>query len=297
MITGEASMTARGLEKALEQDYDVVWSHNHRTMDFCQFDSTYDGEKELDITDYNMLESVANMVHPDIIVHTAAYVNTKLCQDHPYQAIDSNVKGTYNVATVANKVNSKIVYFSTTAIYDVHEYSILKPIVEDTPKKPATIYGITKYAGELLCHSMIPKDKLLVIRPCFMYGGKFDHASAFCKAIRSAVEGNTIDVLLNPDCYKDYFYLTDAMAAVKCLLDNEALGDYNISQGFPRTFARYMEVIADFIGKPPHIIYHPETDYMHNHIVDNAKLRKFGWAPRVDVEEGLRLSYNDIYNK
>ncbi len=137
-ITGENSMTAQALEKALWQDYQIVWSSANKDKLLCDFFSVYSNDNELDVCSRRLLEIMKNR-QPDIIVHLAAIVGTELCTKRSKDAIRSNVQGTLNVIKVAKDTNAKLIYFSTTAIYDPKDYDYNKPIIEDTKKNPKTI--------------------------------------------------------------------------------------------------------------------------------------------------------------
>ncbi len=288
-ITGEAGMTAQALEKVLEKDYDVVWGYNHRDKNVCSFRSIYnDNMYELDITDYATLEREIQKSIPDIIVHLGAIVGTDMCLRYPKLAIDSNIKGTYNIVKIAAEFDCKLVYFSTTAIYDINNYGRNNPITEDTSKKPKTLYGITKYSGELICNSVMNPEKLLIIRPCFVFGGKEDHHSALSKIVNAAKLDKQEIVLMNLNNYKDYLYLDDEIAAIKFLIDNDAEGDYNVSRGTPLKLYMYVGIISSILGKVPNVKYVPQKDYLHNHIVSNKKISSLGWFPRISIEEGIK---------
>lgn len=68
----------------------------------------------------------------DIIVHAAAMKQIPMCEDHPFEAVETNVIGAKNVckAAIENKV-TKTVFIST-----------------DKAVSPANLYGATKLAGE-----------------------------------------------------------------------------------------------------------------------------------------------------
>jgi UDP-glucose 4-epimerase len=290
-ITGELGMTALYLDKLFSQNnsgYEIVWGASNREISHCTFNSVYGNGNELDICNYQALEYDISMTRPDIIVHLAGIVGTDLCNRMPEQAVKSNVWGSYNIAKLSVKYNCKLVYFSTTAIYDPNAYHLGKPIREDTSKLPQTHYGITKYAGELISKSTAAKN-LLVIRPCFVYGGKNDYHSALSKAVKSLHSGKNFDIFLDQVKSKDYLYVVDEIAAIKMLIDQDRTGDYNISFGNPRPFGEYVNLVEKELSGKVNFTYYPETDYLHDHIVDNAKIKSIGWKPKISLLEGIEL--------
>ena len=128
-----------------------------------------------DIRDYTSLRNeMTRHKNADWVVHLAAIVNTVTCDLAGRHSYEVNVIGTHNVAELTKEIKAKYCYFSTTAIYQPG----VEPIMEDSPKNPATLYGFTKYMGELTSEFLYKNDKnkLLIIRPCFAFGGVDDHS-------------------------------------------------------------------------------------------------------------------------
>ena len=100
----------------------------------------------LDITDKNQTDEVISRVHPDLIIHCAAYTNVDKAEDDLDTAIKLNVFGAKNVAIAAQKVNATMVYISTDYVFDGVKTTPYLP--SDSPN-PINNYGLTKYQGEL----------------------------------------------------------------------------------------------------------------------------------------------------
>ncbi|MGZ9585245.1 polysaccharide biosynthesis protein [Paenibacillus marinisediminis] len=85
-----------------------------------------------DVRDKGALSSACRGV--DIVFHLAALKHVPVCEEHPYEALKTNVIGTQNVieAAIDNQVE-KVVYIST-----------------DKAANPSNFYGMTKAIGEKL---------------------------------------------------------------------------------------------------------------------------------------------------
>ena len=74
----------------------------------------------LDITDAKEVEKVILDVHPDVIIHCAAWTAVDMAEDDDkvskVRAI--NAGGTQNIATVAKELDAKMVYISTDYVFD-----------------------------------------------------------------------------------------------------------------------------------------------------------------------------------
>ena len=92
---------------------------------------------------------------PDIIYHLAAQSGGEGAYDDPKKDFDSNGYGTYLMAKLAKKIKCKyFVYASSVAVYGSN-----KKITEKTKINPDSIYGISKYTGEMFVDQILKKTK------------------------------------------------------------------------------------------------------------------------------------------
>ncbi|GAG92466.1 unnamed protein product, partial [marine sediment metagenome] len=74
--------------------------------------------KEIDITEFDKVSSYLKRIRPSTVIHAAASVGAKECEEDKETAYKTNVVGTYNVAKACQKNNIKLVYLSTDTIFD-----------------------------------------------------------------------------------------------------------------------------------------------------------------------------------
>jgi nucleoside-diphosphate-sugar epimerase len=291
-ITGECGCIAKYLDRILPNEgYEVVWGYTHRESRWCFFSSMWKNGTELDICDKELLDSRIEKTHPDIVIHTAGVVDTFLCEQFPEQSVRSNVYGSYNVATICRDRNIQLVYFSTTAIYDPNDYDG-KKITLNTKIAPQTIYGVTKYAGEQICKNIV--KNLIVLRPCFVYGGSDDMHSSIARLIRTSITHVPVRILLSPTIQKDYMRVEDLISAIVKIMDWGLPGEYNISRGTPVPFRKVIDTIQEVLQEGLWYDLVPEADYLKNHIVDNAKIRSLGWESKYSLLEGIQRSVREF---
>ncbi len=245
-----------------------------------------------DIRDYAAVrEEISSHQNIDWLVHLAAIVSTISCDLAGRHTFDVNVKGTYNVADLCREKKIKFCYFSTTAIYKPGQ----NPILEESIKEPQTLYGYTKYLGELTAQQVFKHnpENLLVLRPCFAFGGNNDR-SIGSLVIRSGILNEPLNVQLDPEKLKDYMHVDNLSEAVEMLLTRNIVGEYNISYGEPIKFGELVAKV-EAMGLKPFIYYRPELDYMGDHVVDNTKLKSvIDWKPSITVEEGLKKVFEKL---
>ena len=122
----------------------------------------------LDITDAEAVARVLNEVHPDVVVHCAAWTAVDLAEDE--DKIDRvraiNAGGTANIAKVCKELDAKMVYISTDYVFDGQGTEPWEPDCKDY--KPMNVYGQTKLEGELAVSSTL--DKYFIVRIAWVFG-------------------------------------------------------------------------------------------------------------------------------
>ena len=94
---------------------------------------------------------------PAIIYHLAAQSGGGSAYDDPKEDYLTNGYGTYLLTLLAKEIKVKhFIYSSSVAVYG----SNLKKITEKTKINPDSIYGISKYAGEMFIKQILNKTKI-----------------------------------------------------------------------------------------------------------------------------------------
>ncbi|MFN7993906.1 MAG: nucleoside-diphosphate sugar epimerase/dehydratase [Bryobacteraceae bacterium] len=90
------------------------------------------------IQNQERLADVLRRHAPTILYHAAAYKHVPMMEDHPFEAIENNVFGTWNVATTASR----------------HGVADFVMISSDKAVRPTNVMGATKRVAELLVHEL-----------------------------------------------------------------------------------------------------------------------------------------------
>lgn len=99
-----------------------------------------------DIRDYEVLEQLFSIYHPDVVYHAAAYKHVPMMEDNPSQAIFTNVLGTKNVADLSQK-------------YKVDRFVMIST---DKAVNPSSVMGASKRIAEMYVQSKHYKRKQLL---------------------------------------------------------------------------------------------------------------------------------------
>lgn len=312
-ITGDQGMVGRFLIDDLKNSHHEIVNEAEGIQKYWSRanDSALIRYQEVDISShvfYQMLEKY----QPDLIVNCAGIVGTDICEDWPFSASAINEAAMYEFAKWVQHWNEKrgknimrVIHFSTTAIYDPGYYDG-EFIAEEYPKEPKTIYGISKYGGELAITNYLDKKYWMIIRPCFLYAYQDKHSVVakmvqwflndhwFQKNRDSLQDFDDRKILLDPHNLKDYMHMSDftkLMSQIILSEDDSLWGeDFNISLGDPVQFNDIMTIFDEFGFKylERYRVF-PELDYLKNHVVSNSKIKRFfpDWQPIISIREGI----------
>jgi dTDP-4-dehydrorhamnose reductase len=101
---------------------------------------------------------------PDIVINPAAYTAVDKAESEPAQAFALNRDGAGTVAAAAAKQGVPIVHFSTDYVFDGSKDGAY---VESDPVSPRSVYGQSKYEGELAVAAANPRH--IVLRTSWVY--------------------------------------------------------------------------------------------------------------------------------
>jgi UDP-4-amino-4,6-dideoxy-N-acetyl-beta-L-altrosamine transaminase/dTDP-4-dehydrorhamnose reductase len=152
---------------------------------------------------------------PQIVIHTAAWVDVDGCQVNPAKAKESNETLTKLVVSASPK-KAKIVYISTEQVFPGN-----KPYAKESdPTRPINIYGRTKLAGEQIVQKS--RKQHLIVRTNF-FGWSLGRKKTFGEwLIQSLREKQPIQLFT--DFYFTPLYAGLVADRLEHLLKKEAQG-------------------------------------------------------------------------
>ena len=123
---------------------------------------------QLDITDKEAVLTTISEIHPDVIVHCAAWTAVDAAEDEKNKAkVESiNHLGTMYIAEAAKTVDAKMLYLSTDYVFDGKGERPWQP--DDKNYAPLNYYGQTKLEGELAVSSIL--KKYFIVRIAWVFG-------------------------------------------------------------------------------------------------------------------------------
>lgn len=123
---------------------------------------------QLDITDKEAVAETTKRIHPDAIIHCAAWTAVDAAEDEENKAkVDAiNHLGTQYIAEAAKAVDAKMVYISTDYVFDGQGDRPWQP--GDKCYAPLNVYGQSKLDGELAVSQTL--KKYFIVRIAWVFG-------------------------------------------------------------------------------------------------------------------------------
>ena len=123
---------------------------------------------QLDITDQDAVSKAIENMHPDVIIHCAAWTAVDAAEDEENkEKVDAiNHLGTQYIAEAAKTVDAKMVYISTDYVFDGQGERPWEP--DDKCYAPLNVYGQSKLDGELAVSSIL--EKYFIVRIAWVFG-------------------------------------------------------------------------------------------------------------------------------
>lgn len=120
---------------------------------------------DMDITDAESVDRVIKAESPDAVIHCAAYTAVDAAEDNEEICRRINVDGTQHIADVCKELDIKMIYISTDYVFGGQGE---RPWEPDDERDPQSVYGQTKYEGELAVQNTL--SKYFIVRIAWVFG-------------------------------------------------------------------------------------------------------------------------------
>lgn len=117
-----------------------------------------------DLSDALNIFQIIESVHPDEIYNFAAQSHVKVSSELEKYTFEINTLGVLNILQSIRKINPKCkIYHASTSEEFGNETDGSIMLNEDSPKKPVSIYGISKLAAENICQMYRDAFKMFIV--------------------------------------------------------------------------------------------------------------------------------------
>lgn len=249
-----------------------------------------------DIVDRKYMETEWQNYAISHVVHLAAQAGVRHSLKSPESYVHSNLNGFVQVLEALRQCpKMKLIYASSSSVYGLNKKI---PFSEEDPvENPASFYGATKRANELIAHSYhhLHGISCTALRFFTVYGpwGRPDMAYySFCQAI---LRGEPIHVYGEGKLMRDFTYIDDIIQGTIAAIDLGA--DYELFNLGNRTPVSILELVSTLemiLAKKAHIVFQPippgDVSITYADISKSQKM--LGFTPRTSLKEGLQSFVN-----
>lgn len=233
------------------------------------------------------------------IVHLAAQAGVRYSLTNPYAYIEANLMGHTVMLELARKLSKleHFVYASSSSVYGGN--TKIPFAVEDSVEKPISLYAATKRADELISWTYAHLYGLPItgLRFFTVYGpwGRPDMAAYIFT--RQILAGEPIKVFNNGKMRRDFTFVSDIVAGVLAVMEKPPVktGDvpsakvYNLGNSHAEELMDFIATIEKALGRKAQYNFEPMQlgDVPETFAEITASTRDFGFAPKVQISEGI----------
>lgn len=251
----------------------------------------------LDITDKQAVQDVISQVHPDAVIHCAAWTAVDLAEDDDKVAKvrDINANGTQYIASACKTIDCKMVYISTDYVFDGQGTMPWQPDCKDY--KPLNVYGQTKLEGELAVANTL--EKYFIVRIAWVFG---QNGKNFIKTMLNV--GKTHDtVRVVNDQIGTPTYTFDLARLLVDMIETDKYGYYHATnEGGYISWYDFTREIFRQAGYTTKVIPVTTAEYglskaarPFNSRLDKRKLAANGFTPLPDWKDAVRRYLEAIH--
>jgi UDP-glucose 4-epimerase len=303
LVTGGAGFIGSAVVPKLQKENQNIYVLDNLSFGSRDFIDVPDSNFFLvDIRDKEKVNEVLEQVAPDMVVHLAAIHFIPYCNQHPYEAADTNIRGTMNVLNACKKLPKlqKLFFASTAAVYPIAD----EAVGENHEVLPLDIYGLTKLTGESLCKEFWFDTGIdtIVCRFFNAFGPNETNPHLIPEIEKQLQEGLRTINLGNLTPKRDFIHTFDMASAVSKLLKLEGVGydTFNLGRGIEYSVVEIVEAFGRQLNEEIHIEVDParvrKVERQHL-LADVSKLKhKAGWEPVWGIDEGIKDLINNWKN-
>lgn len=287
LVTGASGFVGSNLcELLLENGYSVLgvdcyYPNYSKTIKEFNLRNCYNNPNFI-FLEANILDSSISKLIEELniecVIHLADIPGVTTCNEINFdEYISYNIIATQRLLeSIKNKGVKKLIYSSSSTVYG--EYEGL-PMSEVINTKPISLYGVTKLAGEKLCHyyGSTYNIEIAILRFFTTYGPNQRPDMAFHKFIKQILLDKPIDVYGDGNQKRDFIYVKDVCKIINKVIKENIMGEViNVGGGYSLSVLESINIIENILNKKAKINFiNYKFDEQKNTLACIGKLIKF----------------------
>lgn len=269
--------------------------------------------KELDLRNQHLVNQFFVTEKPDVVIDAAARVGGILANNtYPYQFLMENLQIQNNLidASLNSDVN-KFIFLGSSCIYPKFAPQPLKEeyLLTGSLEPTNDAYALAKIAGVKTCEAIRKQFNrdYVSLMPTNLYGthDNFDLETshvlpAMIRKFHDAKLNNHATVVLwgSGTPLREFLFVDDMASSVIFALENilpEYL--YNVGTGVDLSIQQLAQTIQHIVGHKGEVIWDSsKPDGTPRKLMDVSKMNTLGWKHQIELEDGIKLTYNWFLN-
>ena len=243
-------------------------------------------KSDIDVASDDFALKLAQYTQAKYLINCIAVTNVDGCEENPSHAIQVNATASYQLAKWAKFHDVTLIHFSTDYVFDGVEKILY---TEDTMPKPLSIYGISKYAGDLSIQAYA--DKYFIFRVASLFGvaGSSGKGGNFITTMLRLARDKTRNKLsVINDQFTTPTHTLDIARCVAMFIKKNVVeyGVYNCVSSLQCSWYEFTQQILERSGLDKHIVqpisyveYNFKAKRPQNVILSTNKLQKYYTMP------------------
>jgi CDP-glucose 4,6-dehydratase len=252
-----------------------------------------------DVADMASLERAIDEDGPDTVFHLAAQPIVQVALRSPLTTFETNVRGTYNLLEVCRRRADLVRRLALASSDKAYGDQGRTPYDEDSPLVATGPYDVSKACADMIARGYAATygTPVAIARCGNIYGGgDLNWSRIVPSTIRSLHRGERPILRSDGTAVRDYLYVRDAVSAYMRLADAADRDDvrgraFNFSAERPLSVLDIVGRIAELMGRTdlaPTVEASARAEIPHQELSAGRARGVLGWAPRYDLEAGLR---------
>lgn len=290
LLTGASGFLGRYVLQSLQRHHiETVMLGRHRApnSDFAEFIEA----DLLAMPNFDALVKQANATH---LLHLAWFT-----EHGEFWSSPQNLSWIYATVRLVDAFciagGQRVVVAGSCAEYAWSQNNILRE--DDTPLKPATLYGTAKNTTRRLVNAICTQHHVpLAWGRIFLLYGAGENRARLIPSLIDAFRGQRPPFGINASAVRDFLHASDVAEGFVTLLRGGDSGAYNISSGQPVLLGDVARELARWLGADPQTVLRltPERPGEPTSLSgENLKLKSLGWLPQLSLSHGLELTVRE----
>ena len=202
----------------------------------------------------------------------------------------------------------KLIFLASSCIYPkfapqpLKEEYLFTGILEPTNEP----YSVAKLAGLKMCEAYMSQygANFITLMPTSLYGVNDNYHPENSHVLPSMIRKfhtskvnniKTVELWGTGTPMREFLYVDDLADAAIFLMNNYDYQNFiNVGLGFDHTIKELAEMVKTVVGYNGEIVFNSDKpDGTPRKLMCASKLLSMGWKHKIELKEGLELSYND----